>query len=323
MNGLEGGNRRPSTRQKERLGHWKTIMESGELTAVQKGVNTELRNILVNESWIPDWEKYGHGEFDVERIGDPKNFNHSGLETRSHHFRHNSSINPYTINLVTDSKELTALENQFLQAFSVISYEVNEVMHDEKNQPRFRPVQLSPDIQEAYLQGIDMHSPESIVSDNVTTFADVFRFITKDATSTEQQLTLLQRAANERNEYRYTVPETGQEIDLNPRKETDLELLARAPFGFWANTREDTPYKLDGEEVIQINDSTRPLFSDRFIYFVTREDILVVKAVGPDSLKRHGGCPVLHRGEEHQGLIPETANILIDFYEAIARRAEK
>jgi hypothetical protein len=104
--------------------------------------------------------------------------------------------------------------------------------------------------------------------------------------------------------------------------ETDIELLARAPFSFWASTRRETPISIDGEAVMQIEDLDKPLFSDRFIYFITRQVIQANNSDGGDTLLRHGGCPALHWGPENGDIIRTTGETYLRFYEALSSAAE-
>ena len=101
--------------------------------------------------------------------------------------------------------------------------------------------------------------------------------------------------------------------------ETDIELLARAPFSFWGNTRYETPISLDSEPVLQTEDMEKPIFSNRFIYLVTRENIIAstMNSSRPE-LMRHGGCPVLHRDFKTDALIQRTGDTYLKFYEKLS-----
>ncbi len=136
---------------------------------------------------------------------------------------------------------------------------------------------------------IDMDDPTLLTIDNVQTMIDVESLLTRFVHTPQELTPLMQRLLQVCPNDEVTVGE--RQIKINPLSYTYLELFALAPFSFWANSvRNQQPATYAGEPIVRPNDAERPI-DPGFIYMVTRQ---VANVQRSDTLKRHGGCPVLH-----------------------------
>ena len=301
--------------EKQRIAAWHQILESGELIQVQENVLDLVKKESAGPEWKRDYKRFAsqHVIKDNLQIGIRRLFNIPGLTTTTSSYRHalysvhHKGIAPS--DLYTASKKISKIEAELLTFFSFLYGKVYDSFKDNS-------VTLSSELQDLYGASTDMSSPENITLDNLQTYLDLFRFVTKDARSKEEQVHMLNKLLTERVPYMYVRPGTTTPVALNPRNETTLELLARAPFSFWATVRVDLPEKLHGVPIINSGDA--PLVSPEFLYLVTRSAIST-KNSNKDTLMRHGGCPILHHDFKNDELMRRYGEVLLAAYTKLTK----
>jgi hypothetical protein len=144
--------------------------------------------------------------------------------------------------------------------------------------------------------------------------------VTRESRSVDEQFNALDRLIHGRSSYRVPL-ESGRDIELNHNAETNLELMARAPFAFWGGTvRNSVPISLSGVPVLQ-RDVEQPLFAPGFVYLVTREHVKVhdPKYRGVEELMRHGGCPVLRVDRKQDGVLTSLGETYLKYLDVLQR----
>lgn len=124
----------------------------------------------------------------------------------------------------------------------------------------------------------DLPTKRRIILDNIQTLLDVFRTLTYGENDIKRKHKLIEKLCSEKPKKR-----------IVRKGETLLETTARAPFGFWAQTRGTVPVYFDEKP---IRDELE--FNHDFLKYVATGEIPFTRST-VFTLKRHGGCPALHK----------------------------
>ena len=136
---------------------------------------------------------------------------------------------------------------------------------------------------------LDMASSDRVAFDNINTMVDIESLLARFAKAPEELPMLLSRllqvCPNDEVQVR------SQNIRVNPRGYTYLELFALAPFElFWADSvRIRQPERYMGAPIIRPENAERPV-NPLFIYMLTRETPVRTEEM-TDRESRHRGCP--------------------------------
>lgn len=257
----------------------------------------------------------------AQHVDDEASFSHEGLvaqENRIHLAYFNPKDQSYCrLRCMSDSEEL---QEPHLSLFKTACFFYDKAEEaspavEEKVGP------LTDSQKNLYRNSTDLASPRKILLDNVQTYFDIFRFVTKDCRNFDEQISAIKKLLMERSKYMYSGAD-GKDINLNPQHETNMELLTRAPFAFWGGTvRNSAPISINEKAILNLSDANEPLFSSDFIYLVTREHVRVhdPKEGTVEDLVRHGGCPIMHRDLIRSDLVTSFGNVFLEYYESLSK----
>lgn len=312
MKGIEGVSSGAEIERKKRIESWHKILSSGELIRVQENTLASLSSeISETDSLRAEYEFYlSEQTIRAEKLEEIPEFAHPGLETRKHFYHQMASDGGKKNSLLrcySHTEKLNSTDLKLFQTFTFLHKKTEDILAQSQ-------IQLSPEVKDLYRMSTALATPQKIVLDNVQTYFDIMRFASQNSMESSEQIHAFRRLFEDRSDY------TFRGYDLNPRKETNVELLARAPFAFWSTTRFDMPTAIDGVPVVNSDDNV-PLFSNEFMELVARGNVSIVRSQedAQETLLRHGGCPVLHRPHKDAELIARTNQVFSRFYNVLQR----
>ena len=171
--------------------------------------------------------------------------------------------------------------------------------------------------------GTDLDSNSDIWEDNLGTIINLLQWLAYNVEDRASVVKIAYMLTHERPHQTFEVD--GQLIDLNPKGRTYLELFGQSPFGLLANLANDHLSVDTLEWSIKLKDRIPLDFSDPDNFIPPKIIYAFTKAPWENDdfsheLRRHGGCPVLHKEYKNLDLINRLGKLV---YEGLKKGMEE